>query len=151
MNIIESNKEIAKMLGWIDADGDLVVPNHLSNGYNYSEWADTKYIKRDDLYKGCTICHYINVTQEGFSSDWNWLMSAVDFIRNNGYRVTISDEQVEIGLKLPNIKEESDKYTKIIMDELFGNSFFIKVEGSSITSTFSAVSKFAKKYNNKEL
>jgi len=82
MDIIESNKEIAKMLGWIDADGDLVVPNHLSNGYNYSEWADTKYIKRDDLYKGCTICHYINVTQEGFSSDWNWLHEVVEKIES---------------------------------------------------------------------
>jgi hypothetical protein len=140
MNDIEkNNKEIAKMLGWIDADGDLVVPHHLSNGYNYSEWADTKYIKRDDLYKGCTICHYINVTQEGFSSDWNWLMEAVEFVQ----KIIIQKSEEFIIELYKNLPNEPTTFVNCGYNEY--------QHKNPKEAVFQAVSEFAKKYNNKEL
>lgn len=133
--IIERNKQIAIMLGWIDKDGDLIIPIHLSNGTDYREWADTKEVKRDDLYTGCVLYHYINVTQEGFSSNYNWLMEALNFIENLGYTTSITMNFINI----------------MFVNEGIGITISSQNGPSKKEAIFIAVSDFAKKFNNNEL
>lgn len=115
----QRNKEIATMLGWIDADGDLVIPNHISAGSNYSEWADTKKVARDDIFKGHVETCYINTTDTGFSYDWNWLMEAVKFI-----------------------------YSKLSPTDSRRHDLIQRVGRGNIQDAFIAISDLAKLYNN---
>ena len=133
--IKERNRQIAIMLKWIDSDGDLIIPIHLSSGTDYREWADTKKVKRDDLYEGCSISHYINVTQEGFSSNWDWLMESLGYIEHLGYTTSITMNVINI----------------MFIEEGIGKTISSKNGSSKKEAVFIAVSDFAKKYNLKEL
>lgn len=67
-----------------------------------------------------------------FHSDWNWLMEAVEFIENKGYRVAIQDTCCQV-----------------VDNDAFYNE---EVEASTKKeAVFIAVSDFAKLYNEKKL
>ena len=140
--IQERNKDIALMLGWIDNDGDLIVPKHLSIGYDYGEWATTKKIQNDEVYKGFCDTHYINVTDTGFSTNWNWLMEAVEFIEKQKMEVSIIEAECAIIDTEKALLEENPFMVEPICKCFDGET---KKE-----STFIAVSDFAKLYNKKK-
>ncbi len=140
---LQRNKEIAVMLGCIDADGDLIVPKHLAIGCDYGEWADTKEVNYDNLFPGCTMTHYINVSQECFSTDWRWLMAAVEFVEaimdGIAYKVCIDGYKCEISTHT-QYALAYDKHVDIYA-----------LEDTKHAAVFLAVSTFAKLYNANEL
>jgi len=148
----ERNKQIAIMLKWIDEDGDLITPIHLSYNRDYKEWADTKQV----IVKGenFTNTHYINVTNEGFSSDYNWLHEAIDFINEqyyNGFPIicTIGSSGCSIRINDSNVYGDKYKGNKEIVNTLNLNYNIIEEEEriGKKEAIFIAVSDFAVLYN----
>jgi len=151
MTIEEKSLEIAKMLGWIDKDGDLILPRHLAVGYNYPEWADTKEVEHPELYNGCKLTHYINVGGSGFLTDANWQFEAINWIHN----IKLGDYYlyfVQIGRKSCSIRSEEhaiNSYRKLNKEAWKHFYSECAIADTPIEAIFEALYEFSQYIKNK--
>lgn len=131
--IIELNKEIAKMMGYkyYPYNFEGTIPSGIP-GYQ-KEKAHFKLIP--DSY----LCR--NHNQLPFDKDWNWLMKAVEFIRDLGYNIGVSI----------NNGEQSECLISGVGIEKSNRILLTFEHPESIYATFFCVCKFAKMFNENKL
>jgi type I restriction-modification system DNA methylase subunit len=134
----ECNKEIALMLGWKETSA------HKRDQYGYYQCVEgysTPY--RNTLDEQAVEYQYdknaFAVEDLQFHSDWNWLMEAVEFIEKlNNYFIQIEEKSCYV-------------YDTSKFDNIQTNAFIIKDADTKKEAVFTAVSDFAKLYNEGKL
>lgn len=130
--IKNKNKDIAKFLGWV------VMP--LDPDEKDKDWIGYYYVQRDR--DGNKINSFCGEEMESirpdsvlpFNSSWAWLMSAVEYIEELGYKVKVCRKRCQI------CKDEKQE------------EYFIDVKmDSKIDSVHEAVWKFALKAKTENL